>query len=133
MFRTTIRPRVSETDGAGHINNTTVPVWFEAGREELFKLFTPDLSFDNWRMVVIHFDVEFVSQIFYGTEVEILTRVKKIGNTSLVLYEELHQDNRVCAKGHATYVNYNFDNKKSEPISPRIRERLEVHKLKNLK
>lgn len=45
MFTTTITPRVSETDGVGHINNTTVPVWFEAGRHEIFKLFTPDLSF----------------------------------------------------------------------------------------
>ena len=27
MFTTPIVPRVSETDGAGHINNTVTPVW----------------------------------------------------------------------------------------------------------
>lgn len=56
MFTTVIVPRVSETDGVGHINNTTIPVWFEAGREEIFKMFTPDLSFKNWRMVIIRME-----------------------------------------------------------------------------
>ena len=44
MFTTPITPRASETDGAGHINNTVVPVWFEAGRREIFRIFTPDLT-----------------------------------------------------------------------------------------
>ncbi|SDH44745.1 hypothetical protein SAMN05216352_101319 [Alteribacillus bidgolensis] len=30
MFQKTIDPRVSETDGAGHFNNTIIPVWFES-------------------------------------------------------------------------------------------------------
>ena len=48
MIVTTITPRVSETDGAGHINNTAIPVWLEAGRREIFALFTPDLGFEHW-------------------------------------------------------------------------------------
>jgi len=32
MFETPITPRVSETDGVGHVNNVFVPIWFEAGR-----------------------------------------------------------------------------------------------------
>ncbi|PTX60781.1 acyl-CoA thioester hydrolase [Melghirimyces profundicolus] len=127
MFRTVIQPRVSETDGVGHINNTTVPVWFEAGREPIFKMFTPDLSFDRWKMVIVNMNVDYLDQLYYGKEVEVLTWVQKIGNTSLVLEEELHQEGRLCAKGTATYINFHLSTQKPEPIPPEIREQLEAH------
>ncbi|MGG5254064.1 acyl-CoA thioesterase [Neobacillus sp. SM06] len=127
MFETIIVPRVSETDGAGHINNTTIPVWFEAGREEIFKLFTPDLSFQNWRMVIIHFDVDFIQQLYYGKKVTVKTWIKEIGNTSLKIDEEIHQDGKCCAKGSSIYVNFNFTTQKTERIPELIRMELVKH------
>ena len=78
MFRTVIQPRVSETDGAGHINNTTVPVWFEAGRQEIFRMFMPDLSFERWKLVVVNINIDYLRQIYYGSDVEVRTWVRKI-------------------------------------------------------
>jgi acyl-CoA thioester hydrolase len=127
MYQTTIVPRVSETDGAGHINNTTVPVWLEAGRHELFKLFTPDLSFENWKMIIVKTTLEYVSQIYYGRDVEVKTWVKRIGNKSLELYEEIHQDGKVCAKNEAVYVNFNLESQQSEEIPDEIKEELRQH------
>lgn len=129
MYRTIIHPRVSETDAVGHINNTTVPVWFEAGRNEIFKMFMPDLSFKNWKLIVANINIDFVSQLYYGTEVEVLTWVKKIGNTSFVLYEELRQHEKSCVKGTVTYVNFNNEAQKPEPIPQHIRGQLEAHML----
>lgn len=127
MYRSKIEPRVSETDGVGHINNTTVPIWFEAGRNQLFKLFTPDSSFENWKMIILNMSVDYVDQIYFGRDVEIKTWVKRIGNSSLELYEEIHQENRLCAKGTAVYVNFNLQAQKSEPIPAQIRQELEKH------
>lgn len=127
MWRTVIEPRVSETDGVGHINNTTIPIWLEAARNPLFKLFTPDDSFDQWRMVILNINVDYVSQIYFGKEVEVFTWVKKIGNSSLELYEEIHQDGNLCAKGKAVYVNFNVEKQQSEPIPNDIRKELEKH------
>jgi acyl-CoA thioester hydrolase len=127
MYRTIIEPRVSETDGVGHINNTTIPIWFEAGRNQLFKLFTPDSSFKNWKMIILNMNVEYVGQIYFGKDVEIKTWVKRIGKSSLELYEEIHQENRLCTKGTAVYVNFNLQNQKSEPIPNSIRQELEKH------
>ncbi|GEN33600.1 MULTISPECIES: acyl-CoA thioesterase [Aneurinibacillus] len=129
MFKTIIQPRVSETDGVGHINNTTVPVWFEAGRNELFKIFTPDLSFANWKLVIVNTSIDYVSQIYYGKEVEVRIWVQKIGNSSLVLHEEMHQNDKLCAKSRTTYVNFNLAEQKSEPIPQQIREQLTEHML----
>jgi acyl-CoA thioester hydrolase len=127
MFRTQITPRVSETDGVGHINNTVIPIWFEAGRNEIFRLFTPDLSFKDWRAIIVKVSVDYTSQIYYGNDVEVLTYVERIGNSSYTLYEELYQGERLCAKSTATYINFNLALQKSEKIPQTVREQLAMH------
>lgn len=127
MYKTMVTPRVSETDAVGHINNTTLPVWFEAGRKPVFDLFTPDHDFANWRMVIVKTTLEFTGQLYYGKDVEVNIWVKKIGSSSLELYEELYQDGKLCARNTAVYVNYNLDRKKSEKIPEGIRLELTKH------
>lgn len=127
MYQTTIEPRVSETDGIGHINNTTVPIWFEAGRNEIFKLFTPDDDFANWKMIILNMNVDYVSQIYFGTPVYVYIWVDKIGTSSLQLYEEMWQNGKLCAKDTVTYVNFNLATQTTEPITGHIRKELEKH------
>ena len=127
MFETVLEPRVSETDGIGHINNTTIPVWFEAGRHEIFRIFTPDHSFKNWRMIILSMNVDYEQQIYFGYKVTVKTWVKRIGNSSLELYEEIWQRGKRCAKGTSVYVNFNVDKQKSESIPEGIRGQLEEH------
>lgn len=127
MFKTIIEPRVSETDGVGHINNTIVPVWLEAGRNKIFKLFNPDYSFDNWKMIILNTNIDYVHQIYYGENAEIRTGIKKLGNTSLQLYEEIWQNNMLCVKATTIYVNYNLHKQISEPLPKIIRTELEKH------
>ena len=125
MIFTKIVPRVSETDGVGHINNVFVPIWFEAGRREIFRIFSPKLDFINWKLALVKVTVEYVDQLYLAEDVDIKTGIEKIGTSSFTIKEEIHQTNRICAKGEAIYVNYNFRDKKSEPISNEIRNRLE--------
>ena len=125
MIFTKIVPRVSETDGVGHINNVFVPIWFEAGRREIFRIFSPKLDFINWKLALVKVTVEYVDQLYLAEGVDIKTGIEKVGTSSFTIKEEIHQTNRICAKGQAIYVNYNFRDKKSEPISNEIRNRLE--------
>ncbi|OIK04564.1 thioesterase family protein [Bacillus sp. MUM 13] len=127
MFLTKIQPRVSETDGVGHINNTSIPVWLEAGREEIFKFFTPSLDFKDWKMVIVNLNADYVDQIFYGREAFVSTWVQKIGNSSFVLYEEIHQEGRLCVKATAAYVNFNQETQSGERIPEHIRQLLSQH------
>ena len=73
MFKTAIVPRVSETDGAGHINNTVVPIWFEAGRREVFRILTPDLAFKHWRIALVNMNVDYLAQIFLDKTAQVCT------------------------------------------------------------
>ena len=128
MIFTNIVPRVSETDGVGHINNVFVPIWFEAGRREIFRIFSPDLNFVNWRLALVKVTVEYLDQLYLAEDVEVRTGIKKIGNTTITITEQKFQTNRLCAKGEAIYVNYNFQENKSEAISNEIRDKLQIIK-----
>ena len=125
MIFTNIVPRVSETDGVGHINNVFVPIWFEAGRREIFRIFSPNLDFVNWKLALVKVTIEYVDQLYLAENVEIRTGIEKIGNSSFTIKEEIHQTDRLCAKGEAIYVNYNFNDKKTETISNEIRDKLQ--------
>lgn len=127
MYKTILTPRVSETDAVGHINNTALPVWFEAARNPLFALFTPDHDFAKWKMVIVKTTLEFIAQIYFGQDVEVNVWVKKIGNSSLELYEELYQDGNLCARNTAVYVNYDLGSQRSEKIPEAIRQVLAKH------
>jgi len=59
----TLRPRFSETDALGHISNTTLPVWFEAGREELFRRIHPAMTLEEWPLILARYEVDLKSQM----------------------------------------------------------------------
>lgn len=127
MFVTTIHPRVSETDAVGHINNTVVPVWFEAARRDLFPLFGPVEDLSQWRMIVASFTIDFEHELTYPEPVTVHTWIERIGNSSVVLYEEMQQFGRRCAVGRTTYVNVDPSTKRSERISDSVRDALAPH------
>ena len=127
MIETPIIPRVSETDGAGHINNTVIPIWFEGGRTEIFRVLTPDLDFKNWRVALVNMNVDYLAQTYFQDPAVVRTWVGKVGTKSFTLYEELWQGERLCAKGTATYVYFNYDDQEAKPVPENVRAALLVH------
>ena len=127
MIETPIIPRVSETDGAGHINNTVIPIWFEGGRTEIFRVLTPDLDFKNWRVALVNMNVDYLAQTYFQNPAVVRTWVDKVGTKSFTLYEELWQGARLCAKGTATYVYFNYDDQEAKPVPENVRVALLTH------
>lgn len=127
MFVETIQPRFAETDALGHINNASLPIWFEQSRTPIFKLFVPSLSPKEWNLILAKIEVEYTGELFYGSDVIVKTSISKIGNSSLQVYQEAWQHEQLCAKGLATMVHFNHSIKKSEPIPESIRSQLEAH------
>lgn len=107
---------MSETDALGHINNTTIANWLEAGRTGLFALFTPDHNFSRWRMIVVSLKVDFLREVFFGSDVEVRVCVEKIGRSSLVLAEEIWQADVLCASAKTVYVHVDSQTRKSAEI-----------------
>jgi acyl-CoA thioester hydrolase len=129
MFTTIVEPRFGDVDGLGHINNTTPAIWFEEARNPVFRLFSPtlEISAESWRLIMAHTDFDFVDELFYPNKVEVRTFVSKIGNKSFTVLHEAWQDGRLCVKGSAVMVYYDFAKKKSEPIPEEIKKSLAEH------
>ncbi|RXT07278.1 thioesterase family protein [Ammoniphilus sp. CFH 90114] len=128
MYITNIQPRLSETNGTGHISNTVVPVWLEAGITEINTLFIPDVDFAKWNLILAHSSIDYVGQLYYGKPAEVQTTIQKIGNSSFTIYQEIYQDHQLCVKAITVYVHFNYETQKPEAIPDSIRSELEKHK-----
>jgi acyl-CoA thioester hydrolase len=129
MYKNYVTPRFGNIDGLKHVNNIVVSEWFEIGRNEIFRYFTPDLnlSYEKWKLIMVRTEFDYVSEMFYGHDVEIRTYILKIGNSSFTMGHEAWQEGELKAKGIAVIVHYDFIEKKSKPISDEIREKLVSH------
>lgn len=130
MFRTRIHPRFCDTDALGHIGNTVVPVWYLEGREPLQRLFAPDLDFRKGSLVVVRTEIDFLGELRFGSDVEVTTALEKVGNSSLVVLQEVVQDGEVRSKGRTVMVNFDPSTRGSRPIPDDVRLRLEEHVVK---
>ena len=127
MLSTMITPRFYETDAFGHINNIVVAGWFEAGREDIFRVFTPELDPQKLPLILARIEVDFVAQIYYGSDVEIRTGIGKFGRSSFIVLQEAWQNGGVVARGRAVQVYFNHATQASEPLPEQFREVLSAH------
>lgn len=119
-----ITPRFNETDGLGHINNTVIPVWFEAAREPVFAIFNPELDLNKWNLIVAGFNVAFTSPTQYGQAVRIKTWISRIGNSSFEVAQQSWQGDKMTAEGKTTLVHFDYALDKSQPIPADIKQQL---------
>jgi acyl-CoA thioester hydrolase len=118
-------------DILGHINNTVPVVWFELARNPLFQLFDPNLELkrETFPLIMAHTDYDYVSQLYFQYEVEIKTWVTRIGTKSFTVHHEAWQQGRLCVKGNAVMVHYDFNTECSTVIPEDKKERLAKHLL----
>ena len=127
MFKQIVTPRFSETDALGHIGNTALPVWLEGARQPIFRIFSPELNLKKWPLILAKTEINFLGQLYYGSDVEIRTFIGKLGKSSFEVHQELWQNNSKCGLGIATMVCFDFDTQKSRPISDAERQKLSMH------
>ncbi len=127
LLEESITPGFYETDALGHINNTVVPMWFEKARTPLFKIFTPDLDPKKWELILAKIEVEYLRELDYRITVTIKTGIQHIGNSSFLIRQELFQDGELAARGLTTLVRFDYEQKKSQPLTTELRSELEKY------
>ncbi len=132
MIEMIITPKFGDIDGLGHVNNTIMPQWFEHARNDVYGFFNPEFSFKTWNLILARFEIDFVSQLYYGKDVKIRTWVSKIGNSSLEVYQECWQNNKLSTRGKTVLVHFDFKTQKSAPIPTEARKQLEEHLLETV-
>ena len=129
MFSLKVNPRFGDMDILGHINNTVPSIWFELARNPFMKLFDPELTLSKktFPLIMAHTDYDFIDQMYFKFEVEIKSWISKIGTKSFTIHQEAWQQGRLCVKGNAVIVHFDFNTEKSTPIPEDMKKLLAEH------
>jgi len=130
MITITVNPRFGDMDILGHVNNIIPSHWFELARTSVMRYFDPEmtLSKKTFPLIMAHTEYDFVGQMFFK-EVTIKSWISRIGTKSFTVYHEAWQDDRLCVKGTAVIVHYDFNIEQSTPIPEDKKKLLAQHLL----
>ncbi|WP_164136208.1 acyl-CoA thioesterase [Stenotrophomonas maltophilia] len=120
----TILPRFSEVDVLGHVTNTALPVWFEEGRQEIFRHFSRDSSMRDLALILRRYEIDFLQQIQAGHEVRIETRIESIGRSSMSIVQQAFQFEALVASGRCVMVHFDYTTNASREIDAEQRRAL---------
>jgi acyl-CoA thioester hydrolase len=122
-YEITIRPRISETDLLGHINNVAVVAWLEEGRSymvrEALGAFAQLPPF-----ILARIEIDYRAQLFFGEEVQVCSGVERLGNSSLVIRQRIDQRGALCVSGRSVLVHFDHGTQRSVALTPAMREGL---------
>ncbi|MEM8659253.1 MAG: thioesterase family protein [Pseudomonadota bacterium] len=112
-FSLTIAPRFYETDALGHINNAAIAAWMELVRMEFIASLSRGDSGDAHSWILASLQIDFIAETFFGADVTAKVTKATVGNTSLSVYCELFQMERLTVKSKAVVVF--MDSKTNSP------------------
>ena len=123
-FEIGIRPRVSETDMLGHINNVAVVAWFEEGRSYMVREALGGAEIRLPPFVLARIEIDFRAQLFFGHETTVSSAVQTLGNTSVVVDQRILQRGERCAVARVVLVHFDHETQRPAPLPPALREAL---------
>jgi acyl-CoA thioester hydrolase len=115
--------RYGDTDRQGHVNNAVFATLLETGRIEVLRDATAQLTEDGREWVIARLTLDFLGEILWPGQVDIGTRVQRIGRTSVGMEQALFQEGRIVARAETVIVQMNNETRRPEPLSDTARER----------
>ena len=109
--------RYGDTDRQGHVNNAVFATLLETGRVEMAYHEGVSLMDPGCAFVIARLELDFIGEILWPGRVDIGTRVKSIGRSSLKVEQALFQDHRQIAWAESVIVQVNEATHKSQAFS----------------
>lgn len=127
QHETDLTVRFGETDLLGHVNNASYFSYLEHARIEFFKALDHEKNYDGWQFILASIKCDFVAQTFFDQEIQIVTKVSRIGNSSFTLKQPIYdrKTGELLADGESVIVFFDFDDQKSKPVPEYWRDKLE--------
>jgi acyl-CoA thioester hydrolase len=116
--------RYSDTDRQGHVNNVLFAFFFEAGRVDILHG-DVDLSAPGCFFVLARSTIDFLGELNWPGEVEVGTRLAKIGNSSMTIRQALFQNGRCGATSESVMVQVDIASRAASPLTDEARALLE--------
>ncbi len=107
--------RYNDTDRQGHVNNAVFSTFLESGRMGF--LVRPDLPAlpDGCSLVLARLELDFRAELFWPGEVQVGTRLQRLGRSSIVLDQALFAGELCVAEGVSVVVLTDGATRRSTP------------------
>lgn len=131
-----INVRFSDLDAMRHVNNATYLSYLEEARIAYFKE-ALNKSMDNldFQAVVARVEIDYKQPIIFADELEILSRISKIGNKSFdmdhIILIDRKEGKIISAEIVTKLVSYNYETQTSFPIPDYARKLIEGYEIGN--
>ncbi len=116
--------RYADTDRQGHVNNAAFSTFLETGRVEILYDPSSPLADEGAAFVIARLTLDFRGEIRWPGEVQIGTRVQRVGRSSVTLEQGLFQGDACVATAETVIVQMDEATRQSRPLSSRALERL---------
>lgn len=88
--------RYGDTDRQGHVNNAVFSTYFECSRSRILCDQFRGLNTPHPEFVIVKIEIEFLAELKWPGTVDIGSRIKKIGRSSIVFEQAIFQGGK-CA------------------------------------
>ena len=110
------RVRFRDCDAMGHVNNAVFSTYLEEARIGVLGGLAP--------FILARVEIDFRSELRAGEQIEVGTRVARIGTKSFDLEHQIRSNGRVVAEAKSVLVGYDYGTEASVPLSEEIKRRL---------
>lgn len=122
-MRTEIQVRFNDTDMLGHLNNTSLAAYAEQARVTFFHNFELGSAY----LILAHIALDFRRQVRFGERVHVLTRIEKLGRTSVTLAQDIYANDELAVNVRSVVVLFDYQAQKPVPLSDALRTRWEEY------
>ena len=113
-----IQIRFGDIDLMGHVNNGVKLSYLDLGRMDYFQQIYSDMI--DWKeaaLIVAHLEIDYLSSITLEDEVEVHTRINRIGNKSVSLEQNIVDVKTGAIKTKTSQVMVAYSQKLGESIA----------------
>ena len=115
--------RWGDMDALGHVNNVQYFRYGESGRIAYFDSLEKDdpKFWKEYGIILASMACDFLAQVHYPAELELGTRVTRLGRSSLNMQTAIFQDGKVVAVLRGVMVWFDYTAQKTLPIPESVR------------
>lgn len=118
--------RYADTDRQGHINNAVFSTFFETGRVELIHRLRQVAADSAKDFVIAQITIEYLKELLWPGEVEVGSRVIRVGTSSITIEQLLVAEGLVHARAESVMVLTDTTTRRSTPLDDLSRSTLET-------
>jgi len=112
--------RFNDIDMLGHVNNSVYVTFFDMGKTRYFEAAFGKVDFSHISLVVVNVNCDLMEPTYFDDDVELYTRVEKIGNRSLTMEQRIvdRATGHLKARCMTVLAGFNTQTATGAPLDP---------------